>query len=168
MTGPVLSSGSGRQQKCSQSSSSLIIPRITSAQLLPPVETSCRFPAGGSNRHGRIVVRAVHGTCGGNRSRCPDNHYRDEPPHAVPASSRACKGGTRDPSQPWPVARSLHRGAVTMSYRLAVCLVSCLVRASARKREHAGHETRAETSTESSGGGGVTRRRQGHQPAYCG
>src|SRR5216683_1012837 len=40
MTGPVLYSDSGRQQKCSQSSSSLIIPGITSAQLLPPVETS--------------------------------------------------------------------------------------------------------------------------------
>src|SRR5260370_3023764 len=40
MTGRVLYSDSGRQQKCSQSSSSLIIPGITSAQLLPPVETS--------------------------------------------------------------------------------------------------------------------------------
>src|SRR5579875_3294604 len=40
MTGPVLYSDSGRQQKCSQSSSSLTIPGITSAQLLPPVETS--------------------------------------------------------------------------------------------------------------------------------
>src|ERR1035437_3188291 len=40
MTGPALYSDSGRQQKCSQSSSSLIIPGITSAQLLPPVETS--------------------------------------------------------------------------------------------------------------------------------
>src|ERR1035441_6681683 len=40
MAGPVLSFNSGHQQKCSQSCSSLIIPRITSAQLLPPVETS--------------------------------------------------------------------------------------------------------------------------------
>src|SRR5258708_1470918 len=50
MTGPVLYSDSGRQQKCSQSSFSLIIPGITSAQLLPSVETSptCRAtsPAG--------------------------------------------------------------------------------------------------------------------------
>src|ERR1039457_6444668 len=43
MTGPALYSDSGRQQKCSQSSSSLIIPGITSAQLLPPVETSACF-----------------------------------------------------------------------------------------------------------------------------
>jgi hypothetical protein len=40
MADPVLSFNSGHQQKCSQSFSSLIIPRITSAQLLPPVETS--------------------------------------------------------------------------------------------------------------------------------
>ena len=44
MTGPALYSDSGRQQKCSQSSSSLIIPGITSAQLLPPVETSNNCP----------------------------------------------------------------------------------------------------------------------------
>jgi hypothetical protein len=43
MTGPVLYSDSGRQQKCSQSSSSLTIPGITSAQLLPPVETSLTY-----------------------------------------------------------------------------------------------------------------------------
>src|SRR5580658_9530562 len=40
MTGPVLYSDSGRQQKCSQSFSSMTIPGTTSAQLLPPVETS--------------------------------------------------------------------------------------------------------------------------------
>ena len=40
MTGPVLYSDSGRQQKCSQSSSSLIIPGMALAQLLRPVETS--------------------------------------------------------------------------------------------------------------------------------
>jgi hypothetical protein len=40
-----------------------------------------------------------------------------------------------------------------MSDRLTVCLVSLLVRASARKRAYAGHETNAETSTERSGGG---------------
>src|ERR1035441_8688195 len=40
MADPVLSFNSGHQQKCSQSCSSLISPRITSAQLLPPVETS--------------------------------------------------------------------------------------------------------------------------------
>jgi hypothetical protein len=36
----VLYSDSGRQQKCSQSFSSMIIPETASAQLLPPVETS--------------------------------------------------------------------------------------------------------------------------------
>jgi hypothetical protein len=40
---PVLYSDSGRQQKCSQSFSSMTIPGTTSAQLLPPVETSTMF-----------------------------------------------------------------------------------------------------------------------------
>src|SRR5712691_13025134 len=47
MAGPVLSFNSGHQQKCSQSFSSLIIPRTTSAQLLPPAETSHPDGAGG-------------------------------------------------------------------------------------------------------------------------
>src|SRR6266702_3674797 len=59
MTGPVLYSDSGRQQKCSQSCSSLIIPGITSAQLLPPVETS--LCCGSSGDHGpqpsKLVMR---------------------------------------------------------------------------------------------------------------
>src|ERR1019366_2790715 len=40
MAVPVLSFNSRHQQKCSQSFSSLIIPRTLPAQLLPPVETS--------------------------------------------------------------------------------------------------------------------------------
>src|ERR1019366_7691560 len=57
MAGPVLSFNSGHQQKCSQSCSSLIIPRITSAQLLPPVETSHLHPPAHFNdrRHVHIV-----------------------------------------------------------------------------------------------------------------
>jgi hypothetical protein len=50
---PVLYSVLGRQQKCAQSFSSMTIPGITSAQLLPPVETSEHYalPAPRSRTH---------------------------------------------------------------------------------------------------------------------
>ena len=76
--------------------------------------------------------------------------HRNDKGHALPASPRARKAGTRIPGEPWPVARMDHprRRAVTMSDRLTGRLVSPPARASARKRANIDDETRRETSPE--------------------
>ncbi len=57
------------------------------------------------------------------------------------------RAGRAVPGQPWPLARSHYRGAATVSSRLTVRLISCLARASARKRAYTSAETNAETTT---------------------
>jgi hypothetical protein len=112
--GPVLSFNSGHQQKCSQSCSSLIIPRITSAQLLPPVETSLSRPkVSVTDRQPRGMAReSTHAKALSAESR----HLN---PVRVVRTSRSCSVGMLR----WERGQMTHRSDLTQPPRGVLAFV---------------------------------------------